>query len=56
MGGPGVAFRGEFLGGALMAAVEFRNVCFRIGGNLILDNLSFRIEAGETLVLLGRSG
>ena len=39
-----------------MAAVEFRNVCFRIGGNLILDNLSFRIEAGETLVLLGRSG
>ena len=38
------------------AAVEFRDVCFRIGGNLILDNLNFRIEPGETLVLLGRSG
>jgi len=33
-----------------------RSVSFRIGGNLILDNLSFTISAGETLVLLGRSG
>src|SRR3984893_5264915 len=39
-----------------MAAVEFREVCFRIGANLILNNLSSRIQAGETLVLLGRSG
>jgi osmoprotectant transport system ATP-binding protein len=38
------------------AAVEFRQVSFRVGGNLILDNLNFAIEAGETLVLLGRSG
>jgi osmoprotectant transport system ATP-binding protein len=36
--------------------VEFRGVSYRIGGNLILDNLSFTIEDGETLVLLGRSG
>ncbi|HEY6391826.1 MAG TPA: ATP-binding cassette domain-containing protein [Bryobacteraceae bacterium] len=47
--------------GSLMAAnstatVEFRGVSFRIGGNQILDNLSFAIDAGETLVLLGRSG
>ena len=38
------------------ATVEFRGVSFRIGGNLILDDLSFSINAGETLVLLGRSG
>jgi len=38
------------------ATVEFRGVSFRIGGNQILDNLSFTIDAGETLVLLGRSG
>jgi osmoprotectant transport system ATP-binding protein len=38
------------------AAVEFRRVSFRIGANLILNDLSFSIEAGETLVLLGRSG
>jgi osmoprotectant transport system ATP-binding protein len=38
------------------AAVEFRQVSFRIRDNLILDNLSFTIQPGETLVLLGRSG
>ena len=38
------------------AAVEFSRVSFRIGSNLILDNLQFKVEAGETLVLLGRSG
>jgi osmoprotectant transport system ATP-binding protein len=50
------------VGGSLTAAeasagaVEFRQVGFQIGGRLILDNLSFTIQAGETLVLLGRSG
>lgn len=38
------------------AAVEFRDVTFRIGDCLILDKLSLRVEPGETLVLLGRSG
>jgi len=38
------------------ASVEFQNVSYRIGENLVLDNLSFSIEPGETLVLLGRSG
>jgi len=37
-------------------ALEFRDVSYRVGGNLILDKLSFRMEAGRTLVLLGRSG
>ena len=36
-------------------AVEFREVTYRAGGKLILDQLSFGVEPGETLVLLGRS-
>lgn len=53
-----MAVRRDFVGGPLntAAAVEFRNVSFRIADRLILDNLSFRIEPGETLILLGRSG
>ena len=38
------------------AALEFRGVSYRIGGNLVLDNLNLRVESGRTLVLLGRSG
>ncbi len=36
--------------------VSFRNVFYRLGRQDILRNLSFDVEAGETLVLLGRSG
>ncbi len=36
--------------------VEFRNVNFQIGAAKILDDLNFKIEKGETLVLLGESG
>ena len=36
--------------------VVFHGVSYRIGGKLILDRLSFEVPAGETLVLLGRSG
>ncbi|TLY16951.1 MAG: ATP-binding cassette domain-containing protein [Nitrospirae bacterium] len=36
--------------------VSFRNVSYHVGRNDILRNLSFDVEAGETLVLLGRSG
>jgi len=43
-------------GAAATATVEFREVTYRVGSNLILDNLSFSIEPGETLVFLGRSG
>ena len=39
-----------------MALVEFRNVSYTIAGNRILDGLNLAVDAGETLVLLGRSG
>jgi len=39
-----------------MPLVEFRDVSFEIAGKQILSNISFPVEAGETLVLLGRSG
>lgn len=39
-----------------MSAVEFRDVSFAIDGRRILQNLTFTVEAGETVVLLGRSG
>jgi osmoprotectant transport system ATP-binding protein len=51
-----VALRRLPLGRALSAALEFREVSYRIGGNLVLDNLNLRVEPGRTLVLLGRSG
>jgi osmoprotectant transport system ATP-binding protein len=39
-----------------MSVVEFRDVSYEIGGRPILAGVSFAVEAGETLVLLGRSG
>lgn len=39
-----------------MSAVEFRDVSFAINGRTILNHLSFTVQEGETLVLLGRSG
>jgi osmoprotectant transport system ATP-binding protein len=37
--------------------IEFRNVCYSPDGERdVLSNLSLKVEAGETLVLLGRSG
>jgi osmoprotectant transport system ATP-binding protein len=39
------------------AAIEFRNVSYALpGGQIILSGLDLKVEAGETLVLLGRSG
>jgi osmoprotectant transport system ATP-binding protein len=40
----------------MSAIVEFQRVSYRIGGREILRDLSLAIEAGETIVLLGRSG
>ncbi len=36
--------------------VEFRGVSFRLGGKQILSELNLAVEAGQTVVLLGRSG
>jgi osmoprotectant transport system ATP-binding protein len=36
--------------------VSFENVRYEIGGNDVLRDLNFDVSAGETLVLLGRSG
>src|SRR5258706_13419317 len=39
-----------------MPVVEFRNVSYEIGGIQVLRDVTFAVEPGETLVLLGRSG
>lgn len=36
--------------------IELHQVSHRYGGRLAVDRVSFRVEAGETLVLLGESG
>ncbi|MDA0991755.1 MAG: ATP-binding cassette domain-containing protein [Verrucomicrobia bacterium] len=36
--------------------IEFQNVCKMLGGRTILDDLSFKIEKGETFVIVGPSG
>jgi osmoprotectant transport system ATP-binding protein len=41
---------------ANQVCVEFRDVNFDIAGKCILSHVSFTVLAGETLVLLGRSG
>ncbi len=38
------------------AVVQFQEVCYRAGGRVILEDVSFTVSAGQTLVLLGRSG
>jgi len=39
-----------------MRLLEFRDVGYEIAGRTILSRVSFAMDAGETLVLLGRSG
>jgi osmoprotectant transport system ATP-binding protein len=39
-----------------MSQIEFRDTTYSIGAKTILNRLTLSVEAGETLVLLGRSG
>ncbi|OFW01840.1 MAG: organic solvent resistance ABC transporter ATP-binding protein [Acidobacteria bacterium RIFCSPLOWO2_12_FULL_59_11] len=36
--------------------IEFQNVCKAFGDNQVLEGVSFYVDPGETLVVLGRSG
>jgi len=36
--------------------IEFRNVCQSFGNEVILNDVSFRIDHGETMIILGVSG
>jgi len=42
--------------GARLSYLSFHDVSYKVSGRLILDCISFDVERGETLVLLGRSG
>ena len=39
-----------------MPAIRFENVTFRIGSSTLIRNVSFHVESGETVVMLGKSG
>src|SRR5271170_3709403 len=36
--------------------IEFRNVCKTFDDHLVLDDVSFFVDRGETCVIMGRSG
>lgn len=36
--------------------VEFRNVTLKFGGKTVLDNISFTVNPGETLAIIGETG
>jgi len=39
-----------------MALVELRGVSYEVSGNVILSDITLQVDAGETVVLVGRSG
>ncbi len=51
-----MGFRRESDDRKLSALVEFAGVSYSVGGREILRDISLRLEPGEKLILLGRSG
>ena len=49
-------FRGRIVPDDIKGCIEFRNVSFGYGGNPVLENLSFKVEAGRCAALVGPSG
>jgi ATP-binding cassette, subfamily B, bacterial MsbA len=49
---------GSFRAGSVQGTVEFRNVSFNYGDQKapVLDNLSVKVEAGQSLAIVGHSG
>src|SRR5438105_2329929 len=52
----GLFHKGAWYTPAMNAIVEFRDVTYAIKGRPILNNISFTIAPGESVVFLGRSG
>src|SRR5438309_6059881 len=52
----GLFHKGAWYTPAMNAIVEFRDVTYAINGGPILNNISFTIAPGESVVFLGRSG
>jgi len=44
------------IGPHIRGAIEFRNLSFQYGDREVLSNVSFRVEAGETLAIVGATG
>src|SRR5262249_1602154 len=40
----------------MASIVEFRNAGYAINSRMLVEDVSFQVESGETIVLLGRSG
>jgi osmoprotectant transport system ATP-binding protein len=52
----GLFHKGAWYTPSMNAIVEFRDVTYAINGRPILNNISFTIAPGESVVFLGRSG
>ena len=42
--------------GSIKGIVEFKNVCFSYGDEKVLNNISFRVNPGQTVAIIGPTG